>query len=315
MEPPPKFPGEPLYRAVQNWFRARTRQELIAMGAGAVVATFGAAVIVSKYRERRRRRMLEDHVSWSSTVTVTPSTSADFDMSKSTGTRPSESYDSMKSEEVRKKDMVKAPMPAPRAAPLPPAVPLPPMPPPPHDVPPEPIPPPARAIPLPRAPPTRAREKSPDAKADFASRVLKVKGGESTPSSSQLLLPKESSPHANVLKSPINKPVKVVTGTAPRNAIIPEEKEKKERVQVDRNSITMPVKTAIPEPPKRKISSVLGGVPSKEGLKTAKTSSSLIKSKSRPGARLPTKQASKPKISPIDKKSKTDTPKKGSKQK
>ncbi|VDM81257.1 unnamed protein product, partial [Strongylus vulgaris] len=51
MAEPKKASSETFLQVVRNWFRARTRRELIAMGIGAVLATFTTAVIVRRYRE------------------------------------------------------------------------------------------------------------------------------------------------------------------------------------------------------------------------------------------------------------------------
>ncbi|RCN26280.1 hypothetical protein ANCCAN_27994, partial [Ancylostoma caninum] len=108
-----KVPAEPLYKVVQNWFRARTRQELIAMGAGLVAATFGTAIIVYKYRE-------------------------------SEGKEPKELVRAPAAEPA---------VPLPPMPPPPPEVPPEPIPPPPRPVPPAPVPPPPRKVPLPPVPP------------------------------------------------------------------------------------------------------------------------------------------------------------------
>ncbi|KAL6731822.1 hypothetical protein Aduo_002651 [Ancylostoma duodenale] len=309
MEPPPKLakvPAEPFYKVVQNWFRARSRQELIAMGAGLIAATFGTAIIVSKYRERRRRKMLEDQITWSSRVTVTRSSSADSKMSKSIGTRPSESYDSMRSEGKEPKELVKAPA-------AEPAVPLPPMPPPPPEVPPEPVPPPPRpAPPAPVSPPPVPPP--PPAEAKPAPAGKKVP--ESATSSSQLVLPREASPHVNVLKpSALTKPaVFMAAGTAPRSALIPEKK-----VQVDRGSIMRPHPGSAPDKKKTSASKTTQST-SKEGMKTTrigfgsleKTSSKDEMVKSKPGKGIAPKHGSKHKSASTDKKK---SHKKGSKMK
>ncbi|KAL6731823.1 hypothetical protein Aduo_002652 [Ancylostoma duodenale] len=311
MEPQPKLakvPAEPLYKVVQNWFRARTRQELIAMGAGLVAATFGTAIIVHKYRERRRRKMLEDQITWSSRVTVTRSSSADSKMSKSIGTRPSESYDSMRSEGKEPKELLKAPaaepaVPLPPMPPPPPEVPPEPVPPPPRPVPPAPVPPPPRAIPPPPVPPPPPAEAKPTGK----------KVVESATSSAQFPLPRESTPHVNVIQpSALTKPTVVMAaGTAPRSALIPEKKSEEKKVQVDRGSIMRPVKPLPGAGPDKKKTSASKTTQStsKEGMKTARMgfgtlekTSSKDELKGKPGKGFAPKHGSKHKSASTDKK-------------
>ncbi|EYB93478.1 hypothetical protein Y032_0181g834 [Ancylostoma ceylanicum] len=357
MEPPPKIAksaGEPIYKVIQNWFRARTRQELIAMGAGLVAATFGTAIIVAKYRERRRRKMLEDQITWSSRVTVTRqysyiqnaskgSCSAEYSilgsssqhsgrsgMSKSIGTRPSESYDSMRSEGKEPKELVKPPaaepsVPLPPMPPPPPEVPPEPIPPPPRPAPPAPVPPPPRAVPPPPAPPPPPVERKPaDTKpvpVPIAAPAVK-KGPESATSSAQFVLPRESSPHVNVIQpTALTKPTVVMaTGTAPRSALIPEKKPDEKRVQVDRGSIMRPVKPVAAPEKKKTTSKMAGPSTSKEGLRTARVGSGSLEKtsskedmKGKPGKGHAPKHGSKHKSHSTDKKKSSH--KKGSKMK
>ncbi|RCN31693.1 hypothetical protein ANCCAN_22517 [Ancylostoma caninum] len=208
--------------------------------------------------------MLEDQITWSSRVTVTRSSSADSKMSKSMGTRPSESYDSMRSEGKEPKELVKAPT-------AEPAVPLPPMPPPPPEVPPEPIPPPPRPVPpAPVPPPPRKVPPPPVPPPPPAGK----KAVESAPSSAQFPLPREYSPHVNVIRpTALTKPAVVMAaGTAPRSALIPEKKSGDKKVQVDRGSIMRPVKPlpgAAPDKKKTSASKTTQST-SKEGMKTAR---------------------------------------------
>ncbi|VDN37969.1 unnamed protein product [Cylicostephanus goldi] len=51
MDEPKEMPTKSIFREVRDWFRARTRRELIAMGLGAALATFTTIVVVRRYRE------------------------------------------------------------------------------------------------------------------------------------------------------------------------------------------------------------------------------------------------------------------------
>ncbi|CAJ0594267.1 unnamed protein product [Cylicocyclus nassatus] len=131
MDEPKETPTKSIFREVRNWFRARTRRELIAMGVGAALATFTTIVVVRRYQAKKtggdeRAKIDLEHKC---------DTSSSYAMSMKEGSRPSESYDSMrsgyKSERSEKKSKKYA---------RPPRTVLPPMPPPPPDTPPEPIP-------------------------------------------------------------------------------------------------------------------------------------------------------------------------------
>ncbi|CAJ0594272.1 unnamed protein product [Cylicocyclus nassatus] len=133
MDEPKEMPTKSIFREVRNWFRARTRRELIAMGVGAALATFTTIVVVRRYQAKKtggdeRAKVDLEHKCDSNSELLLR------DVHEG-GIAAVRSYDSMrsgyKSERSEKKSKKYA---------RPPPTVLPPMPPPPPDTPPEPIP-------------------------------------------------------------------------------------------------------------------------------------------------------------------------------